>query len=58
MKFVDPQPPAGVFSNKVVKPNKITLDDDVKSRDSAVDYPYEITVTKVRRTSARWRVRA
>jgi len=44
MQFLDPQPAAGIFSNKVVKPNKITLDDNNPGGSVAVDYPYAITV--------------
>ena len=53
MKFDDPQPPAGVFTNKVVKKNKITIDDDVKVGTPAVDYPYTIFVTKSAAISAK-----
>ena len=44
MRFLDPQPADGIFSNKVVKTNKITIDDDNPGGTVAVDYPYVITV--------------
>lgn len=50
LKFEDPQPPDGVFTNKDVKKNKITIDDDVKVGTPAVDYSYIITVTEASKT--------
>ncbi len=44
MQFLDPQPAAGIFSNKDVKANKITIEDDNPGGPVAVDYPYVITV--------------
>ena len=57
MHFEDPQPPAGIFSNKVVKKNKITIDDDVKAGTPAVDYTYVITVTKESKTPTKTAMR-
>jgi len=53
MRFLDPQPAAGIFSNKVVKPNKITIDDDNPGGTVAVDYPYVISVVATSAESGR-----
>lgn len=44
MQFLDPQPASGIFSNKIVKPNKITIEDNNPGGTVAVDYPYAITL--------------
>lgn len=44
LQFDDPQPAAGIFTNKTVLANKITMDDNNPGGGSAVDYPYTIGV--------------
>jgi len=53
MQFLDPQPAPGIFSNKVVKANKITIVDDNPGGTVAVEYPYLITVVAQSSKSAR-----
>lgn len=43
LTFLDPQPPPGIFSNLVVKDNKITIDDDNPGGRLA-EYPYRVEV--------------
>ncbi len=55
LTFLDPQPPPGIFSNLVVKDNKITIDDDNPGTRLA-EYPYRVevesTVSGNKRTQA------
>lgn len=44
VNFLDPQPAPGIFSNKIVKPKQMTIDDNNPGGSAAVDYPYAITV--------------
>jgi hypothetical protein len=53
MQFLEPQPAGGIFSNKKVKPDKITLDDDNPGGTVAVEYPYAITVVATSMKSER-----